>query len=61
MELQAKKGQAQAAIMREALAWVRQEAADFTNLRTATMHPVASTFINMKDAGQFTEAYKYLM
>lgn len=60
-ELQAKKGQAQAAIMREALTWVRQEAADYTGMRTASMHPVAATFINMRDAGQFTEAYKYLM
>ena len=60
-ELQARKGQAQAAIMRQALAWVRQEAVDFTSLRTGSMHPVAATFINMRDAGQFTEAYKYLM
>ena len=60
-ELQAKKGQAQAAIMRQALAWVRQEVADYTAMRTASMHPVAETFINMRDAGQFTEAYKYLM
>lgn len=60
-ELQAKKGQAQAAIMRQALTWVRQEAADYTGMRTASMHPVAATFINMRDAGQFTEAYKYLM
>ena len=61
MELQAKKGQAQAAIMREALAWVRKEADDFTNVQTGSMHPVAATYINMRDAGQFTEAYKYLM
>ena len=61
VELQAKKGQAQAAIMRQALAWVRQEAADFTNLNTGSMHPVAATFIGMRDAGRFTEAYKYLM
>lgn len=60
-ELQAKKGQAQAAIMRQALTWVRQEAADYTGMRTSSMHPVAATFINMRDAGQFTEAYKYLM